>query len=66
MLAVVVIGTCAVLAVVLVELDKDGGGHHQEVSQGGGGGVCNHREPLTQAAQTLENTHTQITYNYTN
>lgn len=52
--------TRRVLAVVLVELHQDRRRNHQEVSEGHGDGVGHHREPLTQPAQALRHTHTQV------
>lgn len=48
--------TCVVLTVALIELHQHGGWDDEEVPQRWHHRVHHHREPLTQAAQTLQHT----------
>lgn len=48
--------TCVVLTVALIELHQHGGWDNQEVPQRWHHRVHHHREPLTEAAQTLQQT----------
>lgn len=53
--------TCVVLTVILIELHQHRGRNDQEVPQRRRHRVYHHREPFTQASQTLQHTMTSYT-----